>query len=143
MHNLKATFTTPTTKHAEPPSTPMVRCYSLVGRVGRELQDIATLRIYQGRGTTVRACFWLHFAEYRSGRGLAGGYGYDKVSAAAQDALTNAGIQLWGSPYAGREAISFKRRASISGVGDSAIEAALIAIGKLVAPRGKFRVVRN
>jgi hypothetical protein len=143
MHHIKATLTAPTTKTAEMPSTPLVRSYTVVGTVKGELKEIASLNLYQGSGLTVRACFWMQYGEYRSGRGSAGGGGYCKFSAAAADAISNAGIQLWGSAYNNHKTVSFKHPAHISGVGEQAIEAALIAIAKLVTPRGKLLVVRS
>lgn len=62
-------------------------------------------------------CVWIHESiksvTHISGGGYAGGYGYHKASAALQDALQDAGIQL---------------SESISGVGDSAIRQALLAV---------------
>lgn len=51
--------------------------------------------------STVYASIWVHAnGHYLAGHGNAGGYGYHKESAAFQDAITSAGIQLVGSPYA-------------------------------------------
>lgn len=65
-------------------------------------------------------CVWINDTRaghglHISGSGYAGGYGYHKESAALADALTMAGIEL-SEPIGGR--------------GDSAMESALLAIGK-------------
>lgn len=104
---------------------------------------VVQLHLYMGRGayaSQVKAAVWITLAKDKkpeawqygnvSGKGSAGGYGYDKQSAAAQDALTSAGVQLWGSPYTNIQAgekIDFKKRAYIGGVGESAIRSALMA----------------
>lgn len=84
------------------------------------------LRLY-GTGNQNFACLWVHLAGntktgnpfpngvYTQGSGRAGGYGYHRPSAAAQEAIYNAGFEL---------------SESISGVGDSAIEEALVAIAE-------------
>lgn len=76
---------------------------------------VVDLRIYFGQ-TRAYACIWVHGSNaYYSGSGYAGGYGYHKESAAAAEAIRNAGIDL---------------SESISGVGESAIERAVVAIAK-------------
>lgn len=60
-----------------------------------------------------------------SGKGKAGGYGYDKMSQAVQNAIDECGITLWGTPYHGQDA-DFKKRANVGGTGNH--EAALLAI---------------
>lgn len=102
---------------------------------------IVDLRIYSGRSrnsSTIYASFWLvapataKRAEiYAAGSGTAGGWGYDKASSAAEDAIRDAGIELYGSPYmrSSDAVIDKKRRAHIGGVGDTAVESALLAIG--------------
>lgn len=71
-------------------------------------------------GFTIHACVWINSATdkkpvYISGGGKASGCGYHKASAALQAAINDAGIVL---------------SESIAGVGDSAINDALIAIAK-------------
>lgn len=77
---------------------------------------VVDLRIY-GTGARQYACIWVHDSSHSgistSGTGWAGGYGYHRPSAAASEAITNAGFTL---------------SESISGVGDSAIEQAVKAI---------------
>ena len=94
-----------------------------------------TLRTYSGRprnASRIYATIWVsHCAPAAfdgcSGSGYAGGYGYHKASAAAQDAIQSAGIEL---------------SAPIGGAGDSAIEAALGAIARALG-FGHFTIVRN
>ena len=79
---------------------------------------VVELRIY-GTGSRNYACLWVHDSSNSgistSGTGWAGGYGYHRPSAAAYEAITNAGFTL---------------SEHISGVGDSAIESAVKAIAE-------------
>lgn len=68
---------------------------------------------------------------YGRGAGKAGGHGYHKPSAALQDAISDAGITL-------RERTN--KRATINGVGDSAMVEALEAIARAVTGKRKFIV---
>ncbi len=74
-------------------------------------------RLYMGRssGASVVYCvIWINQAgSWATGTGTAGGYGYDKKSAAVASAIDSAGIRL---------------AQSISGVGSEAIRSALLAI---------------
>lgn len=84
--------------------------------------DAVTLRLY---GTAARsyACIWTASNcawdkardLWRNGSGTAGGYGYHRASAAAQYAITNAGIEL---------------SEDIGGRGDYAMEEAVHAIAR-------------
>lgn len=66
--------------------------------------------------TVVYCCVWIHHGEHHSrGAGKAGGGGYHKPSAAMQEALRDAGIEL---AYA------------IGGRGDSAMRESLEAIAR-------------
>lgn len=59
------------------------------------------LRLY-GTDSQWTACVWINAAAlHNSGSGKAGGYGYDKPSAAAHQAIYNAGIDL-SEPIDGR-----------------------------------------
>jgi hypothetical protein len=95
---------------------------------GEPLAELAQLDIYTGRSrnaSTVYASVWVKACdEWRSGRGSAGGYGYCKASAAAAEALQAAGVRLTSTDAEGRE-----RRSDIGGAGESAIFAALFAMG--------------
>lgn len=76
---------------------------------------VAELRVY-GTHSVNYACLWVHAkGRYFSGGGKAKGYGYHRPSQAAEKAIEAAGIEL---------------SEAIGGVGDSAIEEALIAIGR-------------
>lgn len=85
----------------------------------RRAHAVVTLRIY---GTDARnyACIWTsgEAPEHsRNGSGSAGGYGYHRPSAAAQEAINNAGFVL---------------SQRIDGVGDSAIESAVLAVAAAI-----------
>lgn len=81
--------------------------------VDDKFTDIIILRYYATK-TRIYACIWVHAAPlYLSGGGYAGGYGYDKASAAAESAINDAGIKL---------------SEPIGGCGDSAVQKALKAI---------------
>ena len=76
---------------------------------------VATVRLYWP-AQTCYACVWLSLPDsYAIGKGKAGGYGYEKASAAVDAALRDAGVTL---------------EHSIHGVGDSAILGALVAIAR-------------
>lgn len=82
--------------------------------VSPKLEQVITCKLYQPVDTAY-ACLWVHMADYPSGTGKAGGYGYDKASAAVQEAYTAAGYQL---------------QRSIDGAGEEAIIGALLAIAE-------------
>lgn len=90
--------------------------------------ESAVIRLYNSStGARNYACLWIIAPGfYASGSGMAGGYGYHRPSAAAQEAFTRAGVQL-AEPIDGR--------------GDSAIEDALKA---LAAHMGiaRFMIIR-
>lgn len=79
------------------------------GRLDPEI----TLRLY-GTGNKNFACLWIS-GQDRRGSGSAGGCGYHRPSAAAQEAINNAGIAL-AQPIDGR--------------GEEAMRDALLAIAK-------------
>ena len=75
-------------------------------------------RLYRGRSksATVYCCVWISGTDVNCrGLGKAGGYGYDKRSAAVASALRDAGIN-----------------ADVSGVGGGAVKEALIAIAERI-----------
>lgn len=95
-------------------------------------RTIVDCRLYMGRSSnssTMYASIWVSIKDLKkpktwqyagtSGTGSAGGYGYHKQSAAVQDALTSAGIELYNAD---------KTRRYIDGVGDGAIREALLAV---------------
>lgn len=108
--------------------------YKVIGMVKGELDLLITVRAWMGRSrnaSTVYASIWVHGdtkgANYRSGHGSAGGYGYHKLSAALGEAIGSAGIEL---------------SERIGGVGERAMEDALLAIAKAQGCRSKhLRVI--
>jgi hypothetical protein len=143
----------------------VVGTWNVVGKIKGELRDIVTARCYMGRSSSASVVYgsiWVHGDDiYCAGSGSAGGYGYHKPSAALAEAIDKAGIELYGSPYeprrwdgnekrvltdqemAAQKRKSDKTRCHIGGVGDSAIEAALLAIAKAAGAKGKLLIVRN
>lgn len=107
------------------------------------IAEIIDLRIYAAKSknaSTVYASIWVHDGEsnrYTSGNGKASGWGYHKGSAAVAGAIESAGIRLWGSAYSSRPSseIDYSRGADIGGVGESAIEYALLAIAVALGHR--------
>ena len=110
---------------------------------------IVDARVYMGRSRTASAVYasvWVHGIKNKpdawedgetSGRGLAGGWGYHKTSAAIASAIEDAGIELYGSRYGhpinGDDSPQetkklLKTRAYIHGGGDGSVECALMAI---------------
>lgn len=111
----------------------------LIGHKKGEFHELVTVRCYMGRSSQASVVYCSVWINGRakgvcvSGRGSAGGCGYHKRSAAMQSALRSAGVVLYGSPYIPDrhgEKIDYKKQASISGVGESAMEDALFAIGE-------------
>ena len=84
------------------------------------------LRLY-GTGNKNFACLWVHDSSNsgvsRNGSGSAGGYGYHRPSAAAAEAIRNAGIKL---------------SEDISGRGGQAIESAVKAIAEALGYSNVF-----
>lgn len=79
------------------------------GRLDPEI----SLRLY-GTGSKNFACLWIS-GHNRRGSGSAGGYGYHRPSAAAQEAINNAGISL---------------ALPIDGRGEESMREALLAIAR-------------
>ena len=103
---------------------------------------IIDCRCHMGRSSNssqVYASVWINsikplcedaegFTTYTSGRGMAGGYGYHKESAAIDAAISSAGFTLFGSASGYGDKPDFKNTCHIDGVGESAIKSALLAI---------------
>lgn len=111
----------------------LVGAYSVVGTLKGQLKEIVCCRSYMGRSrsaSTVYASVWvkLQSGEWTSGKGSAGGYGYHKESAAIGYAIASAGIEL---------------SDAIDGRGDSAIDAALLAIGRMAGGEGELLLIRH
>lgn len=115
--------------------------FIVLGKINGETREVVSARCYMGRSrsaSTVYASVWVHGnGIYTSGKGTAGGYGYHKESTAISDAISDAGITLWGSPYAG-ETGDMKKRVYFGGCGCESIRAALEAIAKAAGARGKL-----
>lgn len=104
------------------------------------------LRLYMGRSSgasTVYATLWVHGTDfYASGSGKASGYGYCKRSAAADSAIRAAGIELFGAVYSS-ESPDFEKSVRIDGVGESAMQEAIYAIGEALGyDRSNLYLVR-
>lgn len=126
----------------------MISTFDVVGTIDGKLRSVVTARCYMGRSSsasTVYASLWVHGKDvYTSGKGNAGGWGYHKQSAAIDSAIRSAGIELYGSPYGSeRDKANAKNQTSISGVGSTAIDDALLAIAKAAGARGRLLIVRN
>lgn len=98
--------------------------YTAVVFNGKSAYDAVTLRLYATEAKHYCClwindnCSWVKAARdsyYRLGSGSAGGYGYHRASAAAQEAIYNAGIEL---------------SEDIDGRGDYAIEEAVRSIAE-------------
>ena len=99
----------------------------------REMQQIVTFELLRSRSrnaSTVYCAFWAHnkAGDWFGASGSAGGYGYDKASAAVGDALRNAGVQLSEGIWA---------------VGEQAIIEALWAVANTLGydPQDMFQVI--
>lgn len=100
--------------------------YKAVTLQGGELRELVDLRTAFTSGGTAYACIWVHGNNFwNSGSGSAGGYGYDKPSAAAEAAIRAAGVHL---------------DHNISGMGNGAIMEAVKAIGEALADSPVFVV---
>lgn len=113
-----------------------------------ELQTICEARMWMGRSrssSTVYCSLWVHRGGGTSGRGTAGGGGYHKESQALADAISSAGIELYGDTHTCYDhktgAIipeDLTKRAYIGGVGESAMQRAMeaiaVACGATVGP---------
>lgn len=82
--------------------------------ISPELKQVISCRMY-GTGRMNYCAIWIYANEHASGTGSAGGYGYHRESAACSEAILKAGYKL---------------EKDISGVGESAIESALLAIAE-------------
>lgn len=147
---LKAVFTEECDNAKHPTDKEKVSHYLVLDKKTERV--IIDCRTYMGRSnstSTVWASLWVNLRAnkkpegwvyaFTSGSGKAGGWGYHKESAAVQDAISSAGIELFGEVYSGqtpsdpKEFAKYKReimkkRAYIDGVGDGAIKKALLTI---------------
>jgi len=125
----------------------LIEAIKVVGRLNGKLACVAEARFYMARrsdgASPVYCALWVHGDKYTSGRGVASGYGYHKSSAALQNAIGSAGIELMGSNYArwGDQKPNFKLHASISGCGDGSMQMAMKAIARAAGARGELLIV--
>lgn len=108
--------------------------YTAVVFNGQSAYDAVTLRIYATDAKSY-CCLWVNDncswvkgcrdSYYRAGSGSAGGYGYHRASAAAQEAISNAGITL---------------SEDINGRGDAAIEEAVHAIAAAIWDADRYYI---
>ena len=101
---------------------------------------VVDARWYQARSPnthTMYCSIWCNGASVEcSGHGQASGWDYHKQSAACQDAIHSAGVELYGSPYdhpvngdtLAQTRAMIKTRAYIGGCGERSILVALCAI---------------
>lgn len=104
------------------PDKETIKVIKVVGVLDNHIRTLVEARFYMGRSrnsSTVYASFWVHGGDYLAGHAKAGGWGYHKQSAALGSAIRNAGITL---------------DASIDGVGEAAMQDALVAIAAEVFP---------
>ena len=111
-----------------------IRRMLVVGRPARGMKVLLDVRWYRGRSkstSTVYCSFWLSRPDRNAwrltgaGRAGAGGYGYDKPSAAFDDAIDNSGAKL---------------SRSVAGVGSSASEEAALALVRATGYRGQVLI---
>jgi hypothetical protein len=122
-----------------------VNTLNVVGMYKGEIENPVTAEFYMGRSNSASVVYcnlWVRSPRGimdASGKGSAGEGGYHKESAALQDAITSAGIELYGDPYGRGE--DKNKKCHIGGVGDTAMREALIAIARAAGFRGKLKVV--
>ena len=113
------------------PDKERIKSYTLVTQDAKgKYKTPIQIQVYMGRSSSasvVYASIWCSNHEiYISGKGSAGGYGYDKKSAAIGDAIRSAGIRL---------------EHDIDGVGESAVKDAMVAIARFLGFTGDYIIV--
>ena len=108
----------------------LINRLSLIARVDGKLKTVVDARFYMSYKASatspVYCSMWVTGKDtFTSGAGEVGGWGYHKESAALQDAITSAGISLFGDVY-GKKINTIP--ASIDGVGQLAMRSATLAI---------------
>lgn len=148
---IRATLKLGAFDNANTPTTALSGTGSLVAVRKGELCEVITVRTYwnpRGNGMQpVRACVWIkHPADgaWRSGKGAASGCGYHKESQAVADAVSSAGVELWGSAYSyNREPVDMKKRVYFGGTGSSAYPDIFKAIARAMGYRGRMLWIAN
>ena len=122
----------------------IISTYNAVVSTKNGLKDVVNIRSYMGRSnmaSVVYSSIWVNGKNFwTSGAGSAGGCGYHKESAAIDEAIQSAGIELFGNLF---ESGNTKKRTYIHGVGETAIIKAIEAIVKACGYKGKCLIVRN
>lgn len=142
--SIKAKLPTEPVNNAMQPNKPVVGTASLVAMVNGGLRGVITIKVYMSpshQASMVYACFWLRASDgtWYSGKGSAGGYGYHKDSAAIAAAVSDAGIELYGSPYSNAEGdVDMKQRCYFGGTGSSAYPDIFKAIARAAGYRGRM-----
>jgi hypothetical protein len=94
---MKATFNTKNTNaHSIGTNRKEKHFYKQFTAINKDLNAVIELRLYATQSTHY-CCMWLHDRKHNihvSGGGKAGGYGYHRASAAAENAINAAGISL-------------------------------------------------
>lgn len=144
---VKAVFVAPTKdRQAEQPRIPLCGAGSLIATRKGELCEVITVRTYfneKGSGMQpVRACVWIKPATdtaWPSGRGSASGCGYHKESAAIAEAVSHAGVRLFGSLHNYRaEPVDMKKPIDFGCTGSSGYAEVFKAIARAAGYRGRM-----
>jgi len=103
--------------------------YTLVTyKRGEGFKELIDLRLYATQARHYAAVWVRQPEDFRSGTGWAGGYGYNRMSAAAADAFRNAGYEF---------------DHGISGRGETAVHAAMWAIARSLGYTDKQFTIIN
>jgi len=136
---IKASIVKKESNARRPDNKELVSAYSLVVRMpSGELREAVTACCYMGRSASasvVHAVIWVRCkdGEWTSGSGSAGGYLYDKESAALADAVKSAGIELKDLDRTDRK----DRRFDFGGTGSSYYPQVFDAIARAAGYRGR------
>lgn len=156
--NIRAQFLMAPRREAQTPNKPLVGCGSLMATdANGQFREAVCVRTYMSasrNASTVYACVWIAPARdwkhpagtlaWPSGRGQAGGYGYHKESAAIAEALTEAGVSLFGNPYKrSDEAADLEKYFFLSGTGSSAYAEVFAAIAVAAGYSAPFAFVSH
>lgn len=142
--NVTATFSADTPQNARNMGSEkeLVEALSIVAADDRgNLYEPLTLRWYMARSRSASVSYcslWIHDGKgsrYRSGFGKAGGYGYCRASAAADEAFRSAGVTF---RKEGRE-----RPWTFHGAGMHAVEEAAKATVRALGYTGRIALVRH
>jgi hypothetical protein len=146
MSTVRATIQAPNDKKpAQQPAQPMVGAGSLVVTMpDGTIREVVTVRTYMSasrNASVVKACVWIRpsdrASDWHTGRGDAGGYGYHKESAAIAEAVRNAGVTLYGTPYHyGGNPVDMDRTCDFGGSGSSGYRDIFTAIARAVGYEG-------